>query len=107
MGSPNLRGPVDAKGGCLLQHDLTAIQYLDGVPFRTCRPDEERQATTLGGTLLLPRPVLLEEARRGATVDQVAKRFGVTKQMAQFRWNTIGVARQAAAAKATSRRGAH
>ena len=84
----------------ILEHDLTEIQYLDGIPFRTCQPDEEQQATALGGTLLLPRPALLEQARKGATVDQVAKTFGVTKQMAQFRWNTTGVARQAAAAKA-------
>jgi hypothetical protein len=26
-----------------------------GVPFRTCRPEEEEQATNFGGTLLLPR----------------------------------------------------
>ena len=84
----------------LLEHDLTEIQYLDGVPFRTCRPDQEEHATALGGTLLLPRPALLQEALRGSTVDQVAKRFGVTKQMTQFRWNTTGVARQAAAAAA-------
>ena len=88
----------------ILQHDLTEIQYLDGIPFRTCRPDEEQQATTLGGTLLLPRPVLLEEARRGATVEQVARKFGVTREMAQFRWNTTGVARQTAAAKAARNR---
>lgn len=84
----------------ILEHDLAEIQYLDGVPFRTCRPDQEEQATALGGTLLLPRAALFEEARRGANVDQVAKKFGVTKQMAQFRWNTTGVARQVAAGKA-------
>ena len=86
----------------LLKHDLTEIQYLNEVPFRTCRPDQEHEATTLGGTLLLPRTALLDEARAGATVDQVAKKYDVTKQMAQFRWNTTGVARQAEAMK-TSR----
>lgn len=86
----------------LLEHDLTEIQNLNGIPFRTCQPDQEEQATALGGTLLLPRPALLREARRGATVDQIARRFGVTKQMAQFRWNTTGVQRQAAAAKAAA-----
>ena len=85
-------------------HDLTEIQYLDGVPFHTCRPDQEHEATALGGTLLLPRPALLKEAQRGATVEEVAKKFGVTKQMAQFRWNTTGVARQAAAAHAARNR---
>ena len=88
----------------ILRHDLTEIQFLDGVPFRTCRPDEEQQATTLGGALLLPRPALLKEALNGATVNQVAKKFGVTKQMAQFRWNTTGVARQAAATETARRK---
>lgn len=88
----------------ILEHDLTEIQYLNDVPFRTCRPDQEQQATALGGTLLLPRPALLEQARQGATVDQVAKKFGVTKQMAQFRWNSTGVERQVAAEAARSRR---
>ena len=88
----------------LLEHDLTEIQNLNGIPFRTCQPDQEEQATALGGTLLLPRPALLGEARRGATVNQIARKFGVTKQMAQFRWNTTGVQRQAAAGKASRTR---
>ena len=90
----------------ILEHDLTEIQYLDGVPFRTCRPDEEQQATTLGGSLLVPRPALLKEARRGTTVDQIAEKYGVTKQMAQFRWNSTGVERQVAAEAARGKRGA-
>ena len=88
----------------LLEHDLTEIQNLNGIPFRTCQPDQEEQATALGGTLLLPRPALLGEAHREATVEQIARKFGVTKQMAQFRWNTTGVQRQAAAAKAARTR---
>ena len=90
----------------ILQHDLTEIQYLNDVPFRTCRPDQEQEATALGGTLLLPRAALLEEARSGATVDQIATEFEVTKQMAQFRWNSTGVERQVAAEAALRRGGA-
>ena len=90
----------------ILKHDLTEIQYLNDVPFRTCRPNQEQEATALGGTLLLPRPALLQAARSGATIDQVAKKFDVTKQMAQFRWNATGVERQAAAEAARSKRGA-
>ena len=88
----------------ILEHDLTEIQYLNDVPFRTCRPDQEQEATTLGGTLLLPRPALLKEARSGATIDGVARKFDVTKQMAQFRWNSTGVERQVAAEAARSKR---
>ena len=80
----------------VLEHDLAEIQYLDGIPFRTCQPGQEEEATALGGTLLLPRKLLLQLARRDATIEQVAKRFGVTRNMAQFRWNTTGVERQVA-----------
>lgn len=80
----------------ILEHDLAEIQYLDGIPFRTCQPGQEEEATALGGTLLLPRKLLLQLARRDATIEQVAKRFGVTRNMAQFRWNTTGVERQVA-----------
>jgi Zn-dependent peptidase ImmA (M78 family) len=90
----------------ILTHDLTEIQYLNDVPFRTCRPDQEQEATALGGTLLLPRPALLDEARNGATIERIAKKFDVTKQMAQFRWNSTGVERQAVAEAARGKRGA-
>jgi Zn-dependent peptidase ImmA (M78 family) len=83
----------------ILGHELTEIQYLDGVAFRTCQPDQEEQATAFAGTLLLPREILLAEARRGATIEKIARKFGVTKRMAQFRWNTTGVERQIAAAR--------
>jgi Zn-dependent peptidase ImmA (M78 family) len=58
-----------------------------GVPFRTCLPDQEEEATALGGTLLLPRPLLLRAARNGWDVDEVARRYGVTVEMARFRMN--------------------
>ncbi len=90
----------------ILKHDLTEIQHLNDVPFRTCRPDQEQEATALGGTLLLPRLALLEEARDGATIERIAKKFDVTRQMAQFRWNSTGVERQAAAEAARGKRGA-
>lgn len=90
----------------ILEHELTEIQYLNDVPFRTCRPDQEQEATALGGTLLLPRSALLKEARNSATIDQVAKKFDVTKQMSQFRWNATGVERQVAAEAARRKRGA-
>jgi Zn-dependent peptidase ImmA (M78 family) len=65
-----------------------------GMPFRTCRPDQEEEATNLGGTLLLPRPLLLRTARQGLGVDEIAEQYGVTLEMARFRFNRTGVARQ-------------
>ncbi len=80
----------------VLDHDLTEVQYLNEIAFRTCLPGQEQEATVLGGALLLPRKVLLREARQGATVDQIATKYGVTTQMTQFRWNATGVERQVA-----------
>jgi Zn-dependent peptidase ImmA (M78 family) len=79
----------------LLNHQLSEIQELDGTPFRTCNPSEEEQATALGGTLLLPRPLLLDAARQGLGVTDIATNYRVTEDMARYRYNTTGVARQA------------
>lgn len=78
----------------ILNHELSQIEYLDGAPFRTCLPDQEEQATALGGTILLPRPALLAAAKRSLSLDELATEMGVTVEMARFRWNTTGVARQ-------------
>jgi hypothetical protein len=32
----------------LLEHELSEIREISGVPFRTCRPEEEEQATSFG-----------------------------------------------------------
>lgn len=78
-----------------LRHELDEIREVAGVPFRTCRSDQEEQATTWGGTLLLPRPLLLNAARAGKGIDEISLEYGVTVDMARFRYNTTGVARQA------------
>ena len=79
----------------MLKHDLSEIREVDGMPFRTCRPDEEEEATAFGGTLLLPRPLLLSASRRQATIEQIANQYNVTVEMARFRYNTTGVSKQA------------
>ena len=81
----------------ILEHELSEIQYLDGIAFRTCRADQEEEATTLGGAILLPRSILLTAAKAGDTHRDVARAHGVTEQMARYRWNTTGVDRQAGA----------
>jgi len=80
----------------MLKHDLSEIRELDGMPFRTCKPDEEEEATAFGGTLLLPRPLLYSAALRRATIEQIASQYDVTIEMARFRYNTTGVAKQVA-----------
>jgi Zn-dependent peptidase ImmA (M78 family) len=79
----------------LLGHDLDEVRVVAGTPFRTCLPDQEEEATSLGGTLLLPRPLLLKAARKGLGVKEIAEQYGVTPEMARFRLNKTGVARQA------------
>jgi Zn-dependent peptidase ImmA (M78 family) len=78
----------------LLKHDLSETREVGGLPFRTCRPDQEEEATTLGGTPLLPRPLLLRAVGRGMGVDDIARVYAVTPEMARFRVTTTGVARQ-------------
>jgi len=77
------------------EHDLSEVREVGGVLFRTCKPDEEEQATAFGGTLLLPRPLLMRAALRGETPPEIADACGVTVEMARYRYNTTGVARQA------------
>jgi len=79
----------------ILEHELTEVRQVNGIPFRTCKPDQEEQATTLGGTLLLPRPLLMRAAVQGQGPMQIAETYGVTLEMARFRYNTTGVAKQA------------
>ncbi|MGK2877842.1 MAG: ImmA/IrrE family metallo-endopeptidase [Solirubrobacterales bacterium] len=83
----------------MLGHELSEVRELNGMPFRTCMPAEEEEATAFGGTLLLPRPLLLAAARRGASPEEIAQEFDVTEDMARFRFNLTGVARQVAQAR--------
>jgi len=83
----------------ILKHQLSEIRMLDGVPFRTCHALQEEEATALGGAILLPRQLLISEARQGATPETVARKFGVTQEIASFRFNSTGVALQVAREK--------
>lgn len=78
----------------MLRHNLSEIREVDGMPFRTCKPEEEEEATAFGGTLLLPRPLLLSAARRQATVDEISQQYDVTIEMARFRYHSTGVSKQ-------------
>jgi Zn-dependent peptidase ImmA (M78 family) len=80
----------------LLKHELSEVREISGVPFRTCRPEEEEQATNFGGTLLLPRSLLVAAARQGHGPEEIAKKYNVTVEMARFRYNSTGVGSQMA-----------
>ncbi|MEU8252349.1 ImmA/IrrE family metallo-endopeptidase [Nonomuraea sp. NPDC048916] len=78
----------------MLEHDLTELREVGGIPFRTCMPEQEEQATAMGGILLLPRPLLMTAAARGMTPEQIAASYEVSPEMARYRLNTTGVAKQ-------------
>lgn len=78
----------------LLDHDLSRVQRLGDVTFLSCDPVQEEEAAWLSGCLLLPRALLLAEVRRGSDAEGIAKKYEVSKRMAQYRLNVTGVARQ-------------
>jgi hypothetical protein len=77
-----------------IKHELAEIREIEGVPFRTCRPDEEEQATAFGGTIMLPRPLLYAAASQGEGPAEMAAANEVTIEMARYRYDTTGVAKQ-------------
>ena len=85
-------------GHLILEHQLDEVRQLGDVTFRTCRADQEEEATAFGGALLLPRALLLSSVRQGMDESDVAREFEVTQAMARYRINTTGVRRQLSAA---------
>ena len=82
----------------LLDHDLSRIQRLGDVTFLSCDPVQEEEAAWLSGCLLLPRALLLTEVSRGSGAIDIAREYGVSESMAQYRLNVTGVMRQNQAA---------
>ena len=67
----------------MLRHELSEVREISGVPFRTCRPEEEEQATNFGDTLLLPRPLLIAAARQDLGPEAITEKYNVTIEMAR------------------------
>ena len=78
----------------LLDHELSRIERLGDVTFLSCDQTQEEEAAWLSGCLLLPRELLLAEVGRGAGATEIARKCGVSEDMAQYRLNVTGVARQ-------------
>ena len=78
----------------LLDHDLSRVERLGDVTFLSCDPTQEEEASWLSGCLLLPRTLLLAEVRRGSGAKDIAKKYGVSEMMAQYRLDVTGVVRQ-------------
>lgn len=89
----------------LLEHELSRVEKLGDVTFLSCDPTQEEEAAWLSGCLLLPRALLLLETRRGSDARDIAKKYGVSERMAQYRLGVTGVLRQNQAAMEKRRTG--
>jgi Zn-dependent peptidase ImmA (M78 family) len=74
-----------------LRHHPRHVDRLGELTFFDCDAEQEEEANWLAGCLLLPRTLLLAEARLGRSVEQIATRHNVSIDMARFRLNTSGV----------------
>lgn len=87
----------------ILGHDTRRIERVGDLSCFTCDAEQEEEANWLAGCLLLPRPVLLQEAMKGLGASEIAQRHGVSERMSQFRLNASGVLIQVARAKGRAR----
>lgn len=78
----------------LLEHAVKEVQSIGELTFFGCDPDEEQEACWLAGCLLLPRKLLLATLGAGATPSEIAERYEVSLQMANYRISATGVMRQ-------------
>ena len=88
----------------LLNHELSSVEKLGGSVFLTCDAVQEEEASWLSGCLLLPRELLLKEAWKSSSADEIARKYCVSREMASFRLRVTGVLTQTKAAVARSRR---
>ena len=78
----------------LLDHDLSRVERLGDVTFLSCDSTQEEEAAWLSGCLLLPRPLLLVEVRKGSDAKDIARKYSVSERMAKYRLDVTGVVRQ-------------
>lgn len=78
----------------LLDHDLSRVEKLGDLTFLTCDPVQEEEAAWLSGCILLPRALLLAEARLGTSAADIARKYRVSERMAEYRLGVTGVLRQ-------------
>lgn len=82
----------------ILGHELADACVLgDGsLVARNYDQDQENEADWLGGTLLLPRPALLEIRRKRMSDSDARLKYQVSQQMLAWRFRMTGVDRQIA-----------
>lgn len=78
----------------LLEHQVRTVERVGDFSFFSCDPEEEQEANWLAGCLLLPRPLLVKNLRLGRTIEDIARNFNVSVEMATFRVRATGALRQ-------------
>lgn len=76
-------------GHVLLKHAMIGFDSKTGLPLR--RPQDEKEATYLGGCLQIPHRGLLWAVQREMTLPQIAKHFDASEEMVLFRSNAAGI----------------
>ena len=76
-------------GHVLLEHSMIGFDPKTGLPLR--RPQDEKEATYLGGCLQIPHRGLLWTVQREMTSSQIAKHFGASEEMVLLRSNAVGL----------------
>lgn len=74
---------------CLLEHEPTSLIGSDGQ--RQWNRDLEDEATWLGAALLVPREAAVMLMKRGGDADSIATRFGVSRELCEWRLRQCGV----------------
>jgi Zn-dependent peptidase ImmA (M78 family) len=78
----------------LLEHQVRTVERVGDFSFFSCDSEEEQEANWLAGCLLLPRPLLVKNLRQGRTIEDIARNFNVSVEMAAFRVRATGALRQ-------------
>lgn len=76
-----------APGKLIMSQDGTMV-------MRSYDRKQEEEANWLGWSILLPREALVNAARLGLSLVQTAERYGVTKDLVEFRRRMTGVGAQ-------------
>jgi Zn-dependent peptidase ImmA (M78 family) len=74
----------------LLGHHLTTISHVEGQTFRDYNRDQETDAYGLGAATLVPKGELLSRVKRGESAELIARHFGVSDELVQYRIKVTG-----------------
>lgn len=75
----------------LLGHKLVKIAKVAGAYGRTYDTSEEHDAYYLASATLLPRGAISKAVAKGETSDDIAERFGTSRELAEYRIKRLGL----------------